>query len=78
MRVLITGGVGFIGSHIADALLARGDNVRLLDSLDPQVHPAHPSYLNAEAEFVKGDVRDRTVLRQALNGVDAVNHNAAA
>ena len=77
--VLITGGAGFIGSHLADELLARGDRVRALDSLDGQVHAAgeRPGYLSSEVELVQGDVRDPHAVRQALDGADAVVHLAA-
>ncbi len=82
VRVLITGGAGFIGSHTADALLARGHKVRVFDSLDPQVHgtgaSAPPAYLNKDIEFVRGDVRDREAFHQALQGVEAIFHLAAA
>ena len=79
MRALITGGAGFIGSHLADELLARGRRVRALDSLIPQVHggAARPAYLSSEVELVTGDVRDADALRGALAGVDAVVHLAA-
>lgn len=78
MKVLVTGGAGFIGSHTADALLARGHAVRVLDSLDPRVHPrGRPDYLSREAEFVHGSVTDRDALGRALDGVDAVFHLAA-
>ncbi|MCA1585488.1 MAG: SDR family NAD(P)-dependent oxidoreductase [Acidobacteria bacterium] len=79
MRVLITGGAGFIGSHLADRLLASGYDVRILDSLVPQVHQggAKPSYLTEEAELIQGDVRDRETLQRTLAGVDAVCHLAA-
>lgn len=78
MRILITGGAGFIGSHTADALIAHGHDVRLLDNLQQPVHrKGKPSYLNAKAEFVYGDVRDRDVLGYALVGIDAVFHFAA-
>ena len=79
MTVLITGGAGFIGSHLADRLLARGHRVRILDNLTEQVHRGQvPAYLHPEAEFIRGDVRDRGTLRQALDGVQAVAHLAAA
>ena len=80
MRVLITGGAGFIGSHLADRLLADGHEVRALDNLDPQVHPAgdRPDYLDAAVELQAGDVRDHDAVRRALDGVDAVVHFAAA
>jgi dTDP-L-rhamnose 4-epimerase len=79
-KVLITGGAGFIGSHVADLLLAKGYSVRLLDSLAPQVHAdqQRPSYLNSEAELIVGDVRDAEAVQRALHGVDAVLHLAAA
>ncbi|BDG07483.1 NAD-dependent epimerase/dehydratase family protein [Anaeromyxobacter paludicola] len=80
-RVLITGGAGFIGSHLADHLLARGYAVRALDALSPQVHgedPARPPWLAPEVELQVGDVRDPAAVRRALQGVDAVVHLAAA
>ena len=80
-RILVTGGAGFIGSHLADLLLARGHRVRILDSLSPQVHgegAVRPAYLNPEAELVRGDVRDPLAVRRALEGVDRVVHLAAA
>jgi dTDP-L-rhamnose 4-epimerase len=77
--VLVTGGAGFIGSFVTDRLLAAGYTVRVLDNLDPQVHPAGPpTYLAPGAELVVGDVRDAATLRSALDGVDAVVHAAAA
>jgi dTDP-L-rhamnose 4-epimerase len=78
--ILITGGAGFIGSHLADHLLHRGYAVRALDDLTPQVHgeaAARPRYLHPDVELVEGDVRDRAALRRALHGVDAVFHLAA-
>ncbi len=80
MKVLVTGGAGFIGSHLADRFLRDGFQVRVLDSLDPRVHPkGQPRYLPTAAgfEFVKGDVTDREVLLAALQGVDIVSHQAA-
>ncbi len=78
-RILVTGGAGFIGSHLVDRLLAAGHEVRILDSLDPQVHPhGRPSYLTADAELIVGDVRDRDAVRRALAGVDRLVHLAAA
>jgi dTDP-L-rhamnose 4-epimerase len=80
MRVLITGGAGFIGSHLADRLLAEGHEVRALDNLDPQVHPGgeRPAYLDDQVELQIGDVRDHDAVSRALEGVDAVCHLAAA
>lgn len=78
-HILITGGAGFIGSFLTDRFLAHGWRVRLLDRLDPQVHPrGAPAYLPADAELRVGDVRDRAALHPALDGVDAVIHCAAA
>src|SRR5205814_1409676 len=78
-RILITGGAGFIGSHLADELLSAGYAVRALDSLVSQVHERHerPEYLDEEVELVVGDVRNRDVLIRALDGVAAVFHLAA-
>ena len=78
MRVLVTGGAGFIGSHLVDRLLADGFDVRILDSLDPQVHDGRPDYLATDAELVEGDVRDADVVARCLRGVDRVVHFAAA
>jgi dTDP-L-rhamnose 4-epimerase len=80
MRVLITGGAGFIGSHLADRLLAEGHDVRALDNLDPQVHGngERPLYLDPAVELEVGDVRDHAAVSRALDGVDAVYHFAAA
>jgi dTDP-L-rhamnose 4-epimerase len=77
--ILITGGAGFIGSHLTDELLRHGYDVRVLDSLVGQVHgdSTHPSYLSPDAELLIGDMRDRDAVREALDGVDAVVHLAA-
>jgi dTDP-L-rhamnose 4-epimerase len=76
--VLVTGGAGFIGSHTVDELLSKGYAVRVLDSLQERVHPrGWPAYLPPEVDKVRGDVRSRDDLRQALDGVDAVFHLAA-
>jgi dTDP-L-rhamnose 4-epimerase len=79
-HVLITGGAGFIGSHLADELLDRGYRVRALDSLATQVHGPgrrRPEYLSRDVELVVGDVRDADAVWRALKGVDAVFHLAA-
>jgi dTDP-L-rhamnose 4-epimerase len=78
-HVLITGGAGFIGSHVADELLRAGHDVRALDSLVAQVHGdvQRPPYLADEVELVVGDVRDVEAVRRALNDVDSVVHLAA-
>ncbi|MDQ3283652.1 MAG: NAD-dependent epimerase/dehydratase family protein [Acidobacteriota bacterium] len=78
--VLITGGAGFIGSHLADALLQDGHKVRVLDNLDPQVHGEQgrrPEYLDPEVELMVGDVRDAGAVAKALDGIDSVFHFAA-
>ena len=77
--VLITGGCGFIGSHLADELLRSGSRVRVLDSLVEQVHEeaGRPAYLDPSVELVLGDVRDAEAVREAVSGVDAVVHLAA-
>ena len=79
MRVLITGGAGFIGSHLADHLLRSGHHVRVLDSLLPPVHlrAARPDYLSSDVELIVGDVRDERVVGAALERTDTVFHFAA-
>ncbi len=79
MKVLVTGGAGFIGSHTIDLLLAKGHEVRILDSLTPPVHQGGklPPYVPLEAEFMLGDVRSKDDLTRALAGADAVIHLAA-
>jgi dTDP-L-rhamnose 4-epimerase len=79
--VLVTGGAGFVGSHLVDALLERGDRVRVFDNLDPQVHGAErrkPEWLPDDAELMIGDMRDPDAVSQSLRGMDVVFHLAAA
>ncbi len=79
--ILITGGAGFIGSHLADELLQQGYGVRALDDLNPQVHGARrqrPDYLDPEVELIEGDIRDPAMVAKALRCVDGVFHLAAA
>jgi dTDP-L-rhamnose 4-epimerase len=75
--ILVTGGAGFIGSHIVDALVADGHEVRVLDALLPAAHDSVPDYLNPAADFVHGDIRDASTVERALNGVTAVCHQAS-
>lgn len=78
-KILITGGAGFIGSHIADKLIEQGHFVRILDNLSPQVHPAQqiPEYLNQKAEFILGDIRNKEDVKKALSNVQIIIHLAA-
>lgn len=80
-NILITGGAGFIGSHLADELLRAGHHVRVLDNLAEQVHgdrEVPPDYLSSDVEFHRGDVRDPDAVRRALDRIDVVYHFAAA
>lgn len=79
-KILITGGAGFIGSHLCDELLEKGYHVRVLDNLSEQVHGkncSRPEYLDTDVEVVKGDIRDPEKVKKALEGIDAVYHYAA-
>ena len=78
MKVLVTGGFGFIGSHLVDGLIEAGHQVRVFDNLEPQVHGGRlPDYANPQAEYLVGDMLDRERLGAALAGVEAVFHQAA-
>jgi len=78
MKILVTGGAGFIGSFIVDRLVGEGHDVRIFDNLEPQVHHNRiPSYLNKNAEFVKGDVLNYNALKNALQDIEVVFHEAA-
>lgn len=78
MKVLVTGGAGFIGSHTVDLLIEKGYDVVILDNLEPQVHGnKEPDYLNKEAKFIRGDVRNPEDWLNALDGCDAIIHLAS-
>jgi dTDP-L-rhamnose 4-epimerase len=76
-RVLVTGGAGFIGSHLVDLLVESGREVRVLDCFHPAAHSRRPDYLNPAAELIEGDLTDPAVAAAAVQGVDAVSHQAA-
>lgn len=79
MKILVTGGAGFIGSFLSDKLIEKGYKVRILDNLEDQVHQGKkPKYLNIKAEFIKGDVRDYSTFEKALKNIDAIFHLASA
>jgi dTDP-L-rhamnose 4-epimerase len=78
MRILVTGGAGFIGRRVVEAMVAAGEQVTVLDALLPEVHPAQqPPLLPDGVEFIRGDVRDDETVTAALRGVDLVSHQAA-
>ncbi|RDI70450.1 SDR family NAD(P)-dependent oxidoreductase [Halopelagius longus] len=77
-HVLVTGGAGFIGSHIVDELIDEGYDVTVVDNLTEQVHDSEPDYLNEEADYVWGDVRDRELMTELLEEADVLNHQASA
>lgn len=77
-NILVTGGAGFIGSHLVDKLISEGYKVRIVDNLTHQVHQGKiPAYLNEKAEFIKGDVTKKEDLEKALKDIDAIFHEAA-
>ena len=77
-RILVTGGAGFIGSHLVDKLVKMGHDVVVLDNLEPQVHSKKPDYLNPKTEYVFGDIRNEELLSSLLPDVEIVFHQAAA
>jgi dTDP-L-rhamnose 4-epimerase len=77
-RALVTGAAGLIGSHVVDLLVREGWQVRALDNLEPQTHRrGKPAWINPNAEFIQGDMRNRDAITAALNGIDVVFHQAA-
>jgi len=77
-RALVTGGAGLIGSHVVDLLVREGWRVRILDNLEPNTHRrGKPAWVNRDAEFVHGDLRDRATIENALSDIDIVFHQAA-
>ena len=77
MRILVTGGAGFVGSAVVDLLVESGHGVRVLDNLSPGAHRGRPDYLNPEAEYVWADLADEDAVGRAVRSVDAVCHQAA-
>jgi dTDP-L-rhamnose 4-epimerase len=78
MHILVTGGAGFIGGHLVDRLVSEGFQVRVLDNLDPKIHPGgRPQYLPRQVEFIQGEVTNPATLLAALQDVDVVSHQAA-
>jgi len=77
-RVLVTGGAGFVGSHIVDRLIEDGYEVTVVDNLTEQVHDDKPEYLTDDAEYVWGDIRDRELMADLLADADVLNHQAGA
>lgn len=78
LQILVTGGAGFIGSHLVDRLIEEGFSVTIFDNLENQVHQGKkPAYLNKKAKFIKGDVRDYKIFRAALSTVEVVFHLAS-
>lgn len=76
-KILVTGGAGFIGSHLVDKLVEIGNDVVVVDSLEEQVHTKKPDYLNQKAQYLFEDIRDESVLAKAIEGVDVIFHEAA-
>ncbi|MEJ7801648.1 MAG: NAD-dependent epimerase/dehydratase family protein, partial [Ilumatobacter sp.] len=77
MHVLVTGGAGFIGSHVVDELLDAGHSVRVVDDLDPAAHDGLPAGLDPRAQYVWADLRDPDLWPDALVDIDAVCHQAS-
>jgi len=78
MKILVTGGAGFIGSHLVDKLVERGNEVIVVYSLEEQVHTKKPDYLNPKAQYLFEDIRNESVLARAIEDVEVIFHEAAA
>src|SRR5947199_1645386 len=77
-RALVTGGAGLIGSHVADLLVREGWRVRIIDNLEPNTHKrGRPPWINQDAEFVRGDLRDSRTIENVLQNIDVIFHQAA-
>src|SRR3989344_2523752 len=77
-KILVTGGAGFIGSHLTKELVKRGYKVRVLDNLLRNVNHVEDLWKNKEIEFIKGDIREKAHVLEAMKGIDYVFHQAAA
>jgi dTDP-L-rhamnose 4-epimerase len=77
MKILVTGGAGFIGSHLVDALVEREQEVVIYDNFEPQVHKTEPEYLNRSAGLIRADVRDKDTLKNAVMDSEIIFHQAA-
>jgi dTDP-L-rhamnose 4-epimerase len=77
MKILVTGGAGFIGSHLVDALVEREQEVVIYDNFEPQVHKTEPEYLNRNAGLIRADVRDKDTLKNAVMDSEIIFHQAA-
>ncbi|HIH44911.1 MAG TPA: NAD-dependent epimerase/dehydratase family protein [Candidatus Methanoperedenaceae archaeon] len=77
MKILVTGGAGFVGSHLTDALVSIGHDVTVYDNFEPQVHTGEPGYLNEGATYVNADIRDEKILAEQVSEADIIFHQAA-
>jgi dTDP-L-rhamnose 4-epimerase len=77
MKILVTGGAGFIGSHLVDALIGKGHEVVIYDNFEQQVHKTEPEYLNRNAELIRADIRDKDTLKNAVIDSEIIFHQAA-